>query len=112
MRDKASRLVSPRNPWGARGRKFESCRPDQYLRDADGTSVVPSVVPISNDVFQGDALRQDEQGFLGGNLECPDLDERRANERLNGGSRCIADAQPDDFWWRTVHQRQTAKIIV
>jgi len=74
--------------------------------------VVPSVVPISNDVFQGDALRQDEQGFLGGNLECPDLDECRANERLNGGSRCIADAQPDDFWWRTVHQRQTAKIIV
>jgi hypothetical protein len=42
--------------WGARGRKFESCRPDQYLRDAGGTSVVPSVVPILNDVFQGDSL--------------------------------------------------------
>jgi hypothetical protein len=31
MRDNASRLVSPWNPWGARGRKFESSRPDQLL---------------------------------------------------------------------------------
>jgi len=28
-RDKAFYFVSPRNPWGARGRKFESSRPDQ-----------------------------------------------------------------------------------
>jgi hypothetical protein len=34
------------------------------------------------------------------------------DESLNRGSRCIADAQPDDFWWRTVHQRQAPKIIV
>ena len=98
--------------WGARGRKFESCRPDQYLPDDDGTSVVPFVVPIGSDAFEGDSLGQDEQGFLGGNLECPDLDERRADESLYGGGRCIADAQPDDFWWRTVHQRQAPKIIV
>ena len=68
----------------------------QDIRDADGTPVVPSVVPISNDVFQGDTLGQDEQGFLGGNLECPDLDQRRAEESLNPGGRCITDAQPDD----------------
>jgi len=69
--------------------------------------VVPTVVPIANDAFQGDALGQDEQGFLGGDLECPDLDQRRADECLNSSGRCIADAQPDDFWWRAVHQRQT-----
>ena len=74
--------------------------------------MVPFVVPIGSDAFKGDSLGQDEQGFLGGNLECPDLDERRADERLNCGGRCIADAQPDDFWWRTVHQRQAPKIIV
>ena len=56
--------------------------------------MVPSVVPILDDVFQVDNLGQNEQGFLRGNLECPDLDERRADESLDGGSRCIADAQP------------------
>lgn len=75
--------------WGARGRKFESCRPDQFLLDAGGTSVVP----ILNSEFQGGILGQDEQGFLGGNLECPDLDERLADESFDGGGRCIADAQ-------------------
>ena len=107
IRNSALHPVSPWNPWGARGRKFESCRPDQYLRDDDGTSVVPSVVPIPNDVFRGDTLGQDEQGFLGRDLECPDLDEPRADESVNGGGRCIADAQLDDFRRCAVHQRQS-----
>ena len=96
----SSNLVAPTNTYVVRS------------QDAGGTSVVPSVAPIQNDVFQGDALGQDEQGFLGGNLECSDLDERRADERLNSGGRCIADAQPDDLWRCAVHQRQTPKIIV
>ena len=86
--------------------------PTNYLRDAGGTFVVPSVVPIGNDAFQGGTLGQDEQGFLGRDLECSDLDQRRADESLDSGGRCIADAQPDYFWWRAVHQRQTRKIIV
>jgi hypothetical protein len=52
--------------------------------------VVPSVVPILNDAFQGDTLGQDEQGFLGRDLECPDLDESRADESRNGGGRRVA----------------------
>lgn len=79
--------------WGARGRKFESCRPDQYLRDADGTSVVPSVVPIGNDAFKGDSLGQDEQGFLGGNLECPDLEAQ-----ISRSVQIVAPAIP----WRSI----------
>ncbi len=74
--------------------------------------MVPSVIPILDDVFQGDTLGQNEQRFLRGNLERADFEERRADESLNGRGRCIADAQPDDFWWRTVHQRQAPKIIV
>jgi hypothetical protein len=37
--------------------------PTNYF-DADGTSVVPSVLPILNGEYQGDILGQDEQGFL------------------------------------------------
>jgi hypothetical protein len=87
--------------------------------------VVPSVLPIGNEGCRaslgaascscrrsGDNLRQDEQGFLGRDLECSDLDQRRADEGLDSGGRCIADAQPDDLWRCAVHQRQTPKIIV
>ena len=71
-----------------------------------------SVVPIGNDAFRGNTLGQDEQGFLGGDLERPDLDERRADERFDSSGRRIPSAQPDDFWWRAINQRQTPKVIV
>jgi hypothetical protein len=87
----SSNLVAPTNTYG---------------------SVVPTVVPIPNDAFQGDTLGQHEQRLLGGDLECSDLGERRADESFNSSGRCIADPRPDDFWWRAVHQRQTPKIIV
>src|ERR1700689_3193601 len=47
MRDKVSHLVSLGNPWGARGRKFESCRPDQYLH-AVPRWLVALFVPMVN----------------------------------------------------------------
>ena len=96
---------------GCKGSQVRILSPRPILTGS-GTSVVPTVVPIPNGAFEGDALGQHEQGLLGGDLECSDLGERRADESFNSSGRCIADPHPDDFWWRAVHQRQTPKIIV
>jgi hypothetical protein len=69
MRDKVSRLVLPWDPWGARGRKLESCRPDQYLRHADGISVVPSVRDSSREISNVRIWTSPERSVVGASAD-------------------------------------------